>query len=217
MLNNKGMTLVEIVISIGLVSIVMVFTLNLLVELRSEEALGSNKTSDLLNRSIIMKTVQDDFLNKEILSISGGMMPTGTSYNGCSINPVFSTYTVNSCFEVNFVGGEKKYLVTASKPEVEDGKTVSYDYFIYGNPTTYEAWKLESGFYNKGTECYTFNSYGDVSGEAKYFRLYYPVKLSSANENTMMNFDLEFLLYYNDNSNFNLGNNNIQNQGCIVN
>ena len=60
-LGNKGMTMVEIIVSISLVAIVMIFTLNLLTDLKSEETLGMGKTADLLNRSIIAKNVQADF------------------------------------------------------------------------------------------------------------------------------------------------------------
>ena len=70
-MNNKGFTLMELMISISLVSIVMIFTLNLLNDIRAEEDLGTNKTADLTNRTIITKIVQNDFYEKKIRQIGG--------------------------------------------------------------------------------------------------------------------------------------------------
>ena len=68
-LNSKGMTIVEIILAIGLVSIVMVQVLNLLVDLKNEQVLGEGKTRDLSNRSIIIQQVENDFINNTISSI----------------------------------------------------------------------------------------------------------------------------------------------------
>lgn len=227
MMNNKGMTLVEIVISIGLVSIIMVFTLNLLVELRSEEALGSNKSNDLLNRSIIIRTVQNDFLNKEIEAIAETNKIAGRDdYKGCgladSVNGFDSTYTIYSCLRIKYVGETDDYFLAVGAKDVTDTNKTSDDvesvYFIYGKNKAggYEAWKLNSGVYKKFSNCYEFQGFTSGNNEANYVRVYFPVEVSEANENTMMNFDLEFLIYLNDTTFATQAKKTIADHGCII-
>lgn len=192
--NNKGMTLVEIILSIGLVSIVMVQVLNILVNLKDEQVLGKDKTSDLTNRSIIMRTVQHDFNNGVINKIS--------NCKSSAYPP--SGYTALSCVQFHYStpapGGTNYRMLTATK----GGK----HYFIYGifNAGTnsfsgYEAWELKSGKYPTSGCGYSFDYYGCNGGTcpngiSRFFKIYYPVTLSSINERTVMTFDLEFLHYY---------------------
>ena len=197
-LNSKGMTIVEIILAIGLVSIVMVQVLNLLVDLKNEQVLGESKTNDLSNRSIIMRQVQNDFITNKI-----------TSIDDCSLNSKISNrdvYGMKSCVKVFYEGEPKPYfLITANN---NDNKS---DYFIYGyaetagatTPTVYEAWKLESGNYpgkvKDSSACQFQLQYydcQDVNCNSRYFVLKYPVLLSDSVSNTTMNFDLEFVYYF---------------------
>ncbi len=195
-LNNKGMTLVEIILSIGLVSIVMVQVLNILVDLKDEQLLGKDKTKDLTNRSVIMKTVQEDFMNRTIKSVYKCVTP-----------PVINEYDVKSCVEIVYdasAGSVEKYdLITAKRKNSTDDT----DYFIYGqfSPSVfYEAWPLASGYYpvpSGPSKCgYIFEKDTCPGGgngcNGRFFKIYYPVTLSVANENTSMVFDLEFLYYF---------------------
>lgn len=195
-LNNRGMTLVEIIVSISLVSIVMVFTLNLLTDLKSEETLGEGKTSDLLNRSIIIKTVQKDFA-KGIESIG---YKQGDLFKGCPSISKVGDYNITSCFSYKLKPNSDPadhsdeyyyFLITAKKGNDH--------YFIYAKSTsqsaignTYEAWKLDSASYG----CLQFSHYKYNTVPEKYFSLYLPSTLSNYNSNTVMSFDLEFSYYY---------------------
>jgi len=198
-LNNKGMTLVEIILSIGLVSIVMVQVLNILVDLKDEQLLGKDKTKDLTNRSIIMRTVQEDFMTRPIKSVGK-----------CSTNPSISGYSIRSCIIIKYEPDTPSgsvldyYMITANSTDTTD----TNDYFIYGrfgSTTLYEAWPLASGTYplaEDANHCgYVFERDSCTASEDKcangrYFRIMYPVALSAANENSSMNFDLEFLYYF---------------------
>ena len=205
MLNSKGMTIIEIILAIGLVSIVMVQVLNLLVDLKSEQVLGESKTNDLSNRSLIMQKVENDFLSKTI-----------TSINDCpSLSNKIAdrdVYSMKSCVKLVYDGkNSKPYFLITARNTINGN-----DYFIYGygkrssatTPEVYEAWKLESGKYpGTGVEddCqFQLQYYDCMEGENKicesrYFVLKYPVLISESVSNTIMNFDLEFIYYFRTN------------------
>ncbi len=212
LLNSKGMTLIEIILSIGLVSIIMVQVLTILVDLKDEQVLGEDKTTDLTNRSIIVKTVNSDFINHNIFSID----PCPAS------SAKLADYTLKSCLKIRFEDQQTKprFLITARD------RFNKNDYFIYGysentkakvpDATSYEAWKLSIGRYPKYTggfgasdaakSCgFVFTVYPtDITanvGTSRYIRIAYPVELDNAYSNTMMTFDLEFIYYYRGGSN----------------
>ncbi len=147
-LNNKGMTLVEIILSIGLVSIVMVQVLNLLVDLKDEQILGQDKTNDLTNRSIIIKTIEDEFTDNQIYSIE--VCPSGSTVFDYSLEP---HYVYKSCLKIKYEGqtDEPRFLITASDIHNKN------DFFIYGKANgsdatkpdrnDFEAWRLSIGRY----------------------------------------------------------------------
>ena len=203
MLNYKGMTIIEIILAIGLVSIVMVQVLNLLVDLKSEQVLGESKTNDLSNRSLIMQKVENDFLSKTI-----------TSINDCpSLSNKIAdrdVYSMKSCVKLVYDGkNSKPYFLITARNTINGN-----DYFIYGDgkkssattPEVYEAWKLESGKYpgnGSASACqfqilsYDCKGAGNVDVcNSRYFVLKYPVILSKNTSKTIMNFDLEFAYYF---------------------
>ena len=201
-LNSKGMTLVEIILSIGLVSIVMVQVLNLLVDLKDEQVIGKDKTTDLTNRAIIIKTVEEDFINKTITKIS---------HCDSNIPPKIADYVIKSCLRIEYVGEADKprFFITARD------RWDKNDFFIYGfgvsstdkipARNSYEAWKLTSGIYPKvatgscGYLINTFKNSTDNAGKytaSDYFQITYPVKVKESISNTSMTFDLEFVYYY---------------------
>ncbi len=205
-LNSKGMTIVEIILAIGLVSIVMVQVLNLLVDLKNEQVLGESKTKDLSNRSIILQKVENDFVNKVI-----------TEINDCPLNNKLvggrELYKPKSCVRIVYNEDTTKpyFLITATN------KDNDYDYFIYGyaesaseiGPTIYEAWRLETGKYpgkGRASDCQFqtmyYDCYEGVNSvcNSRYFVLKYPVLLTEAMSNTTMNFDLEFIYYFRSNA-----------------
>ncbi|MBD9074969.1 prepilin-type N-terminal cleavage/methylation domain-containing protein [bacterium] len=69
MLNKKGMTLLEIIISIALISVVMLFLFSLLNDIQYESKHSSYAKDFLVSRATIIKDVQEDILNNNITNV----------------------------------------------------------------------------------------------------------------------------------------------------
>lgn len=63
---NQGFTLVEIIVSISLISIIMLFLFRLLLIVQSEDALNNDRSNINVVTSLLISEIQDDFLTKEI-------------------------------------------------------------------------------------------------------------------------------------------------------
>ncbi len=68
-LNNKGISLVEIIISITLISIIIIFILGILINIRTEEQENKELSQLKLNQAIITKEIQTDFIERELIGI----------------------------------------------------------------------------------------------------------------------------------------------------
>ena len=87
-LNNKGITLVEIIISIALISIVLVFIFSMLIQVNNENAENEVKSSYLINQAAYIKQIEEDFLDyklKLIEKCDGSNKPSisGITNNYC--------------------------------------------------------------------------------------------------------------------------------------
>lgn len=80
-LNKKGMTLVEIIISIALISIVLVFLFSLLVDVKDMNDEASINSDYLINKALILKNIEEDLDETTSLKIST-----------CEINDFYTTY-----------------------------------------------------------------------------------------------------------------------------
>lgn len=67
-LNKKGMTLVELIVSIGLLSIIMAFLFKIILDVKYEKDLSGFADNNQINRAEIVKTIQDDLLNQNLVS-----------------------------------------------------------------------------------------------------------------------------------------------------
>lgn len=185
-MKKNGMTLVEIILAVALISLVMIFVFNMLVDLRQEETFSSYKSSDQINRSIISKRIQDDLLNRGLERIENG---NGTCYNN-------STF----CNKVNLIYKDG----TIGKISVEE------HYFSYqfcntvSNCESVERWNLSSASY-KNNYIYCFN-YGvnipNGSNGNYYVQLIFPVNLSDNALESQIIFDIEVLYFSNSNLDF---------------
>lgn len=81
-LNKKGMTLVEIIISIALISIVLVFLFSLLVDVKDMNDEASINSDYLINKALILKNIEED-LDKA---------NTELKINTCEISDFYTTY-----------------------------------------------------------------------------------------------------------------------------
>lgn len=83
-LNKKGITLVEIIISIALISIVLVFLFSLLVDVKDMNDEASINSDYLINKALILKNIEEDLDKADSLKL-----------NTCEINDFYTTYPKN--------------------------------------------------------------------------------------------------------------------------
>ena len=68
-MDNKGTTIVEVIVSLVLISIVLVFIFNLLTMLKKEDYLSTSSTEDTLKRTEIIHIVENDFIYKGLTKV----------------------------------------------------------------------------------------------------------------------------------------------------
>lgn len=69
-MNKKGISITEIIISITLTSIVLVFLLNILITVRNENDKSNSESKLLINQSLITKDIETDFINLDLMGVS---------------------------------------------------------------------------------------------------------------------------------------------------
>lgn len=84
-MNKKGMTLVEIIISIALISIVLIFLFSLLVNVRDINSTSEVNTTYLINKALILKNIEEDLDKADRITL-----------DTCEINDFYTTYPENS-------------------------------------------------------------------------------------------------------------------------
>ena len=125
-MNKKGFTLVELVISIALLSVVMVFLLNFLELISNEDDGVEKKTLVQLDKMTVSKTINEDLHSDSISTL---------------------TCTSNAC-TITTVGGKTKKLslndnlllyedITSEKTKVILKRKLSVDYKISSEEKTY--------------------------------------------------------------------------------
>lgn len=164
-LNKKGMTIIEILISVVLVSVVLMFLFRLLVELRAEDEKSEYASKNQLNRAELVDLIESD-LDKYVLT--GVEDISGSSSN-----------TIEILFHFETASNAARF-VTYEKNDKED-PTVKKYYAAYtdynGNKSTYE---MKSA---RVSSCGTwkYNAYGD----SYYFILTIPVYNLIPNNNNI--------------------------------
>ena len=61
-MNKKGFTMTELIVSIAIIAVVMIFLVNLLVDIRYDKKNELYDTKNQINRAEIIKTIQNDLL-----------------------------------------------------------------------------------------------------------------------------------------------------------
>lgn len=64
-MNNKGMTLMEVLVSLVLISIVMIFIVNLLSDLKNEGILSTRRNEDSLTRASLISVIEADLISSD--------------------------------------------------------------------------------------------------------------------------------------------------------
>lgn len=69
-MNKKGFTMTELIVSIAIIAVVMIFLVNLLVDIRYDKKNELYDTKNQINRAEIIKTIQNDLDGKIITGIT---------------------------------------------------------------------------------------------------------------------------------------------------
>ncbi len=70
MKNNKGVTLVEIIVSVVLISIVVIFIFNLMITVKNLNDTSNTSSTNIINKGIIIKKIEADFQNLGLVAVN---------------------------------------------------------------------------------------------------------------------------------------------------
>lgn len=101
MKNNKGMTIVEIIVSIALISIILVFLINLLITVKNANDRNKASSELLINQALITKTIENDFTE---LKLKGVSYCTQTEVNNNITTTKENVYCLKLIYENNTNG-----------------------------------------------------------------------------------------------------------------
>ena len=138
-MNKKGMTLVEIIISIVLISIVLIFLFSLLITVKDINDESEVNSTYLINKSLILKNIEEDLSNADLVYLGS-----------CEITDFYNEY------------GKEDYFKDKDNKDLDDKFKVSKCIkFIYNAEETDVA---HLGiYYYKSKESYVISYiHGDV-------------------------------------------------------
>lgn len=123
-INNKGISLVEIIISITLISMIIVFLLSVLITVRYEDQTSKELSKLKLNQALITKEIHTDFIERELMAVES-----------CQDASLRSLDTVRSIIKspnnsLNITGGSNclKFIYNSEKGEDNVGYLLNYTY-----------------------------------------------------------------------------------------
>lgn len=70
MKKKNGFTMMELMVSIAIIAVVMVFLVRLLVDIRYDKTNELYDTANQINRAEIIKTIEEDFLNLRLMDVT---------------------------------------------------------------------------------------------------------------------------------------------------
>lgn len=120
MKNQKGVTIVEIVVSVALISIVILFIFNLMVTLKNINDDNNSSSTNIINQNIIIKKVQADF--KDITL--NGVSACGSD----DISKIMvSNYNKNTyyCLKLTYESSDVGYLIYYSYHNTTSNKDLN--------------------------------------------------------------------------------------------
>ena len=120
-MNRKGMTLMEVLVSLVLIAIVMIFLTNLLADIKNEETISTTRNADSLTRASLINVIEGDLINNNLTRF----------YKNCNLNKSGA----KACYSFTF-SSTTKYLY------------VGTNFIAYGPSNSLEKWNLEYGEYD---------------------------------------------------------------------
>lgn len=198
MLNKKGMTLLEIVISIALISVVMLFLFSLLNDIQYESKHTSYAKDFLVSRATIIKDVEEDILNNNITNV----MQVNVDANKTTLNFFVGSNPSNMNLEVE----SKKITYKNAAGEKESfslSKDNDEEVFDFANIkiNSYAGSKIYKPVDTDGDGVCNFNCDDNspknddyaVEPDFKYYHIIIPV-LTGASDNAIDDLEFFFLV-----------------------
>lgn len=198
MLNKKGMTLLEIVISIALISVVMLFLFSLLNDIQYESKHSSYAKDFLVSRATIIKDVEEDILNNNITNV----MQVNVDANKTTLNFFVGSNPSNMNLEV-----ERKKITYKNAAGEKESFSLSKDndeeVFDFANIkiNSYAGSKIYKPVDTDGDGICNFNCDDNspknddyaVEPDFKYYHIIIPV-LTGASDNAIDDLEFFFLV-----------------------
>ena len=105
-LNKKGITLIEIIISIALISIVLLFLFSLLVQVNDMNKESEVNSTYLINKSLMLKNIESDLLNYNKIQIKNySSNPTDCIYK---FYKDISSDKPSECIEMQYYNNDEQ-------------------------------------------------------------------------------------------------------------
>lgn len=158
-LNNKGMTLMELLISIALVGLVLTFLLQMLNDLEHETDNNNYAYNNQVNRTDVVYTIEKDLQKYNLLGIEDA------STNG-NIIIKFHYIKNNSTTTATLTSAKNEY-----KDELGDTKEKYYFRYTSYSGEKY-SWEMKGATIDT---CGTFKYYIDNTSNSYYFRINIPL------------------------------------------
>lgn len=111
--NKKGLTLIEIIVAIALLSIVSIFMYNLIISVSMQVSNPVFSVSNQVNRMEIIKIIEEDIINRKISNISK-VGQTITFTDGETINTSSLLWDENYITYVDFSNHKYKWQMDSS-------------------------------------------------------------------------------------------------------
>ncbi len=151
-LNKKGISLIELLVSIILISIVLIFLIQILSDLKDETSNNDYAYNNQINRTEILKTIEDDLTKYDLIGISDETEELGYIKITFDYHPQESNLQSSLIIKKN----EDKDIVTYTN--------------ILGEKSS---WTMSNA---EISNCYTFTYFNDSSSAEKhYFKINIPI------------------------------------------
>ena len=194
-LNNKGFTLIELIVSIGLLSIIMVFMINLFMEARNMFNDSRNITTFESHKRYIIKTLNEDLSNYTIENVSQTDTKLELTFKEISTTKTLeilkengNTYLFYGC-KTNCSNEEKS--ISNYKELIPKGSVIGKIDFKNVNDTSKLGWvKIPIRIAGKREDLSVYFSYKEVDTFESYYladRLLTLVKDSDENSPEVIN------------------------------
>ena len=148
---SKGTTLVEIMISVILISVILIFVFNILADLKSEDNLSSKRSEDALARASYTRIIQNDFIDSTLIGVSPcseGLICLNFSFrknNATKKLVIFNDYLVyaDEKWKLSYGSYLKNQakltyrVATRDNAMLSDSDVINYSYLKIYIPVTY--------------------------------------------------------------------------------